>query len=93
MIKAMMERAIPPGFDPNDEAQVRRHCRIAVDAVARQGGRMHWLCSFVTEDKLFGIVVFENEGDLASYQRAAGIQGQEIKVHRIIRQLDPSLAE
>jgi len=54
---------------------------------------MHWLCSYVTEDKLFGIVVFENEGDLANYQRAAGIQGQEIQVHRIVRQLDPSLAE
>ena len=93
MIKAMMERAIPPGFDPKDEAQVRRHCRIAVDAVARQGGRMHWLCSYVTEDKLFGIVVFEDESDLANYQRAAGIQGQDIKVHRIMRRLDPSLAE
>jgi hypothetical protein len=93
MIKAMMERAIPPGFDPRDDTQVRRHCRIAVDAIARQAGRMHWLCTYVTEDKLFGIVVFENEDDLASYQRAAGIQGQVITVHKIIRQLDPSLAE
>ena len=92
MIKAMMERAIPPGFDTTDEGQVRRHCRIAVDAVARQGGRMHWLYSYVTEDKLFGIVVFETEADLSNYQRAAGIDGQEIKVHRIVRQLDPSLA-
>ena len=93
MIKAMLERAIPPGFDPTDNSQVRRHCRIAVDAVARQGGRMQWLHSYVTEDKIFGIVLFVSEEDLANYKRAAGIDGQEIKVHQIVRQLDPSLAE
>lgn len=92
MIKAIMERAMPPGFDPSDGDQVGHHCRIAVDAVARQGGRMHWLCTYVTEDKLFGVVVFEDEGDLANYQRAAGIQGQDIKVHKVVRLLDPSLA-
>jgi hypothetical protein len=93
MIKAMMERAIPPGFDPTDDVQVSRHCRIAVDAVARLGGRMHWLHSYVTEDKIFGVVVFEHEDDLVNYTRAAGTHGQDIKVHTIIRQLDPSLAE
>ena len=92
MIKAMMERAIPTGFDIRDEGQVRRHCRIAADAVAKQGGRMHWLHSYVTEDKIFGVVAFESDDDLENYKRAAGIEGQEIKIHRIVRQLDPSLA-
>jgi hypothetical protein len=92
MIKVMTERPIPAGFDPSDEAQVARHCRIAVDAFARLEGRAHWLTSYVTEDRLFGVVVLESEADLLVFQRASGMAGQSITVHRVRRQLDPSLA-
>ncbi len=92
MIKVITERAIPPGFDTSDDAQVATHCRIAVDAMKALGGRMHWICSYVTDDKLFGVVVFENEDDLSAYQRGAGLQDQAIKVHRVTRVIDAVLA-
>jgi hypothetical protein len=55
-------------------------------------GRMRWLCTFVTEDKLFGVVVFEEHEDLTEHQRAAGLHGQTIRIRRVARQLDPSMA-
>jgi len=73
MIKVLTQRSIPPGFDTRDETQVARHARYAVDAMASLGGRIHWICTYITEDSLFGVIVFETEEDLASYQRNAGI--------------------
>ena len=92
MIKVLMERDLPPGFDVTDDAQAAWHARIAVDAVAASGGRMHWLCTYATEDrKLFGLVVVEDESVIADYVRRAGVSGG-VKVHRVLRVLDPSLA-
>ena len=92
MIKVLMERDMPPNFDPGDEAHASRHARIALDAVAATAGKMHWLCTYATDDrKLFGLVVVENEDVIAEYVRQAGISG-DIKVHRVIRVLDPALA-
>ena len=92
MIKVLMERDMPPNFDPADEAQAGRHARIALDAVTATAGRMHWLCTYATDDrKLFGLVVVENEDVIAEYVANAGIAAN-VKVHRIIRVLDPALA-
>jgi hypothetical protein len=93
MIKVIMERPIPPGFDPMDDAQAARHCRIAVDAMARLGGAIHWMGSYVTEDRLFGVVVVDSEETLQKFQAGAGMSGQSIKVHRVRRMLDAALAE
>lgn len=92
MIKVLMERDLPPGFDPTDDAQAAWHARIAVDAVAASGGRMHWLCTYATQDrKLFGLVVVEDENVIDEYVARAGVSGG-VKVHRVLRVLDPSLA-
>lgn len=92
MLKVLMERDMPANFDPRDDAQAGRHARIALDAVTATAGRMHWLCTYATEDrKLFGLVVVESEEVIADYVRQAGIDGG-IRVHRIIRVLDPALA-
>lgn len=92
MIKVITERPIPPGFDVTDDTQVRRHAQIAVDAMAAQGGRMHWICSYITEDKLFGVVVMEDEAVLKRFQDAAGMTGQSIKIHRVQRVIDAASA-
>jgi hypothetical protein len=92
MIKVLTQRRIPPGFDTRDEKQVARHARYAVDAMASLGGRMHWICTYITEDSLFGVIVLENEEDLASFQRNAGMSDQNIIVHRIARTIDASFA-
>ena len=92
MIKVLMERDLPASFDVTDDAQAAWHARIAVDVVAASGGKMHWLCTYATEDrKLFGLVVVEDESVIDDYVKKAEISGG-VKVHRVLRVLDPSLA-
>ena len=92
MIKVIMERPIPAGFDVGDDAEVARHCRIAVDAMAKLGGSIHWICSYVTEDTLFGVVVVDSEETLARFHEGAGMTGQTIRIHRIKRVIDAAEA-
>jgi hypothetical protein len=92
MIKVLMERDLPASFDVTDDSQAAWHARIAVDAVKALEGRMHWLCTYATEDrKLFGLVVVEDERVIEEYVGRAGI-GAGVKVHKVLRVLDPSLA-
>ena len=92
MIKVLMERDLPANFDVTDDAQAAWHARIALDAVIASEGKMHWLCTYATDDrKLFGLVVVENEGVIDEFVRDAGIGGA-LKIHRVLRVLDPSLA-
>lgn len=91
MIKVLMERDLPAGFDVSDDAQAAWHARIALDAVVASGGKMHWLCTYATDDrKLFGLVV-EDESVIDEFVKRADITGS-VKVHRVLRVLDPSLA-
>ncbi len=92
MIKILMERDMPANFDASDDGQAAWHARIALNAIAASKGNMHWLCTYATEDrKLFGLVVVESERVIDEYVRRAGIQG-EVKIHRVTRTLDPSIA-
>jgi hypothetical protein len=92
MIKVLMERDLPASFDPLDDAQAAWHARIAVDAVIALQGKMHWLCTYATADrKLFGLVVVESEAVIEEFKRRAGIDSR-IKIHPVVRTLDPSLA-
>jgi hypothetical protein len=92
MIKVLMERDLPAGFDVLDDAQAAWHARVAVDAAASFNGRMHWLCTYATEDqKLFGLVVVEDERVIEEFAQRAGI-ASGIKFHRVLRVLDPSIA-
>ncbi|MCC8957881.1 hypothetical protein H8B02_31955 [Bradyrhizobium sp. Pear77] len=92
MIKLLIERDLPAGFDVTDDAQVARHARIALDAIIATQGRMHWLCTYATDDrKLFGLVVVESEEVIDAYVRNAGI-ASSVRIHRVLRTLDPALA-
>jgi hypothetical protein len=92
MIKVLMERDLPANFDVTDDAQAAWHARIALNAVIATQGKMHWLCTYATDDrKLFGLVVVENEQVIDDFVRSAGIGGN-VKIHRVLRVLDPSLA-
>jgi hypothetical protein len=90
MIKVLMERELPEGFDVKNDEQAAWHARVAADAVATLDGRMHWLCTFATEDrKLFSIVVVEDMQAIEEYVKRAGITAQ-IKIRNVLRVLDPS---
>jgi hypothetical protein len=92
MIKLLIERDLPANFDVTDDAQAARHARIALDAIVATQGKMHWLCTYATDDrKLFGLVVVESEEVIDAYVRNAGI-GSSVRIHRVLRTLDPALA-
>lgn len=92
MIKLLIERDVPAGFDVTDDAQAARHARIALDAIIATQGKMHWLCTYATDDrKLFGLVVVESEAVIDAYVRNAGI-GTSVRIHRVLRTLDAALA-
>jgi hypothetical protein len=92
MIKILIERDLPANFDVTDDTQAAWHARIALDAVIATNGKMHWLCTYATDDrKLFGLVVVENEQVIDDFVRHAGIGGN-LRIHRVLRILDPSLA-
>ena len=92
MIKVLMERDLPPNFDVTDDVQAAWHARIALNAVVASQGKMHWLCTYATDDrKLFGLVVVEDEQVIDDFARNAGIGGG-VTIHRVLRVLDPSLA-
>ena len=91
MIEVLTQRPILPGFDTGDDDQVARQARNVIAAMAAVGVRMHWIRTYVTEDSVFGVVVFEREGDLKAFRLSAG-SAQGMAVHRITRTIDPPLA-
>ena len=92
MIKVLIERDLPANLDVTDDAQAARHARIALDSIIATKGKMHWLATYATDDrKLFGLVVVESEQVIDAYVKGAGIGGN-VKIHRVLRTLDPSLA-
>jgi hypothetical protein len=92
MIKVLMERAIPPGFDTSNDAQVAQHARYAVDGFAALAGKASWIQTYITQDKLFGVAVFETEADIAAYRERVGTSGQNVTIHRITRVIDAASA-
>ncbi|HEY8004097.1 MAG TPA: hypothetical protein VIE16_07710 [Phenylobacterium sp.] len=86
----MMERPIPPRFDVSQPDQVALHARWAVDAYREVGA--FWLGGVITEDRMFSLVVAEEEADLQRYCRSLGIDEQEVTLHRVVRPLGPFLA-
>src|SRR5882724_6339856 len=71
MIEVLTQRPILPGFDTGDDDQVARQARNVIAAMAAVGVRMHWIRTYVTEDSVFGVVVFEREGDLKAFRLSA----------------------
>jgi hypothetical protein len=92
MMLVLMERAKPAGFDLGNADEVAWHCRRAVQSIAASGGEVHWLTTYATEDdRLLGVLAIEGRAALDAYLARAGVAG-EVKLTRIVRRLDPSMA-
>jgi hypothetical protein len=61
MIKLLVERDRPPTFNLASDKEVAWHARISVNAIAELAGRYHWLCTYATEEKLFSVIVVDDE--------------------------------
>ncbi len=88
-----MQRAVPPGFDPSDDARLARHARYAVDALMRISGGAHRVTSCIADGTIFSVVVLPAEEDVERYRAAAGIADQTSIVRRISRVFDASFAK
>jgi hypothetical protein len=93
VIKLIVERDRPPTFNVADEKEAARHARISVNAIAELKGRFHWLCTYATEEKLFTVIVVENEAVYDEWVKKTNAYTVGLKVRRVVRVLDPSLAE
>ena len=86
----ILERSIPPRFDPSNADQVALHARWALDAY-REAGAV-WLGGVVTEDRMFSLVTAEHAADIEGYWRSLGIADSDAKLHKAVRPLGPFLA-
>ena len=93
MIKVLMERDMPANFDPSDDTQAARHARIALDAITATAGRMHWLCTYATEEKLFSVIAVDDEKTYDAWVKKTNAYTAGLKIRRVVRMIDPSLAE
>jgi hypothetical protein len=86
----LLQRRIPPAFDPADPDQVALHARWALDAYGAVGAT--WLGGVVTEDTMLSLVVAEGADDLERYRRSLGIAEADMIVRRVVRPLGPFFA-
>ena len=93
MIKLLVERDRPPTFNLASDKEVGWHARISVNAIAELAGRYHWLCTYATEDKLFSVIVVDDEATYDAWVKKTNAYTAGLKIRRIVRVLDPSLAE
>ena len=93
MIKLLVERDRPPTFDVANAKEVARHARISVNAIAELAGRYHWLCTYATQEKLFSVIVVEDESVYDEWVKKTNAYTAGLKIRRIVTVLDPSLAE
>ena len=93
MIKLLVERDRPPTFNLASDEEVARHCRISVNAIGELAGRYHWLCTYATEEKLFSVIVVDDESAYEAWLAKTNAYKVGLKIRRIVRVLDPSFAE
>lgn len=90
MPKFIVERTVP-GFGslpPEKVNDVANRVRIALNSI---GGRVHWLETFVTQDKLFTILIAPDEAIIREYSKVANLAVD--KIHLVKSVLDYSTGE
>jgi len=60
MIKLLCERDRPPTSIWLATKRLAWHA-ISVNAIAELAGRYHWLCTYATREKLFSVIVVDDE--------------------------------
>jgi hypothetical protein len=93
MIKLLVERDRPPTFNLASDKEVAWHARVSVNAIAELAGRYHWLCTYATEDKLFSVIAVDDEATYHEWVKKTNAYTAGLKIRRIVRELDPSVAE
>ena len=90
MIKLLVERDRPPTFNLASDKEVAWHARISVNAIAELAGRYHWLCTYATEEKLFSVIVVDDEATYDAWVQKTNAYTAGLKIRRIVRVLRAS---
>jgi hypothetical protein len=93
MIKLIVERDRPPTFNLASDKEVAWHARVSVNAIAELAGRYHWLGTYATEEKLFTVIAVDDEATYAEWVKKTNAYTAGLKIRRVVRMIDPSMAE
>jgi hypothetical protein len=93
MIKLIVERDRPPTFNLASDKEVAWHAGVSVNAIAELAGRYHWLCTYATEEKLFTVIAVDDEATYAEWVKKTNAYTVGLKIRRVVRMIDPSMAE
>jgi hypothetical protein len=93
MIKLIVERDRPPTFNLANDKEVAWHARVSVNAIAELAGRFHWVCTYATEEKLFTVIAVDDEATYAEWVKKTNAYTAGLKIRRVVRMIDPSMAE
>ncbi|MFL5296771.1 MAG: DUF4242 domain-containing protein [Phenylobacterium sp.] len=77
MKKYVIEREIA-GIGKLGPAEVKGAAATSNAALAKLGGRVQWLQSFVAQDKTFCIYLAETEGDVREHAKLSGFPANRI---------------
>jgi Protein of unknown function (DUF4242) len=86
MPQFVIERHIP-GAGSLTEAQIREVSLRSLQTVKEMGPQIHWLHSYVTEDKVYCVYLAPDENSIREHARRAGIPADRIAAVR--RLIDP----
>ncbi len=89
MPKFIIEREIP-GAGKLSAAQLEAIAQDSCSAVQKMGQRIHWIESYVTDDKVYCVMIAGNEEAIREHARQGGFPADRVSEVRQV--IDPSTA-
>jgi hypothetical protein len=89
MKKYVIERDLP-GVGGYNLTQLKGAAATSNEALAKLSGRVQWMQSFVTDDKIFCVYLAENEDSVHEHARLSGIPATKVSEVRTV--IDPVTA-
>jgi hypothetical protein len=83
MPKFIVERTVPKVGDLSIE-KLRILADLARTALQHFGGRVQWIESFVTEDKIFSILIAPDEATAHEYSRLTNLPADAIRLVKLV---------
>src|SRR5436190_1270902 len=89
MPKFLVEREIP-GAGRLSQAQLKSVAEEACVAVQKMGQRIHWIHSYVADDKTYCVMIAANEEAIREHARQCGLPATRIS--EVKQMIDPATA-
>jgi hypothetical protein len=90
MPKYVIERDLP-GAGKLSQADLKAISRKSCDVLEKQGPKIQWLHSYVTDDRIYCVYQAENEGLIREHAKQGGFPANRISQVRTM--IEPATAE